>query len=117
MNTALAAALLTLCTTLSTTEPRAKPAESPAAFFPAHTYFYLQLNPFQTVEGFKTLQLTRLLKDPTLKALFDQLLQSIPPGSDLLARKRVDASRPCAAGRGVAATIFPTSGRRSSMPS
>ena len=82
MSTALAAALLTLCATLSATEPPAKPPESPAAFFPPHTYFYLQLNPFQTVAGFKTLQLTRLLNDPTLKALFDQMLQSIPRGSD-----------------------------------
>jgi hypothetical protein len=40
------------------------------------------LNPFSGVKGFKGLKLAKLLEDPTLKALFNEALKSIPPSSD-----------------------------------
>lgn len=60
----------------------AREAESPSEFFPAHTYLYLQINPFSGYEGFQALKLARLLEDPTLRGLFEQALAEIPPQSD-----------------------------------
>lgn len=95
MTTSLAAAIAALCLPglcLPADLP-GRPAKSPAEFFPPHTYLYVQLNPFSTVKGFQKLRLVKLLEDPTIRALFDAALKSIPPQSDprkLLARYPFD---------------------------
>ncbi len=70
-----------------------KPPASPAEFFPAHTYFYAQLNPAASVRGAKGLKLAKLLEDPALKDLVAKALRQIPAQQrpdTLLARYPLD---------------------------